>query len=288
MDKCPVNLHKVLQEKCSTHFSAWLQCTLCVETSGHRWTQDSRISKWFYSNSGLSWNWCLKLFGCVKFFWLDSLKFLLQKDQTSFQKFKSHTKRMWSWRLHPDLLSFCQRQSRKMQLDVGMKPTFKFEHMICICKEMGIVKFEILLLSSLIFDRRTDRQTDRQMESDAYAGCPQTFRLKNYRIYRTPWAPCIWAHRAIRTGGLNKLSLMISPVMVTSPRSAKRRVYVLKKSFRSVMKLAWIVFPLIWATIMWQAGSSQYIDTWDRFANASLINFPKENCSNHCTLERFP
>ena len=29
-----------------------------------------------------------------------------------------------------------------MQLDVGMEPTFKFEHMICICKEMGIVKFE--------------------------------------------------------------------------------------------------------------------------------------------------
>ncbi len=33
---------------------------------------------------------------------------------------------------------------RKMQLDVGMEPTFRFEHMICICKEMGIVKFEIL------------------------------------------------------------------------------------------------------------------------------------------------
>ena len=32
----------------------------------------------------------------------------------------------------------------KMQLDVGMEPTFKFEHMICICKEMRTVKFEIL------------------------------------------------------------------------------------------------------------------------------------------------
>ncbi len=30
----------------------------------------------------------------------------------------------------------------KMQLDVGMEPTFRFEDMICICKEMGIVKFE--------------------------------------------------------------------------------------------------------------------------------------------------
>ncbi len=33
---------------------------------------------------------------------------------------------------------------KKMQLDVGMEPTFRFAHMICICKEMGIVKFEIL------------------------------------------------------------------------------------------------------------------------------------------------
>ncbi len=33
---------------------------------------------------------------------------------------------------------------KKMQLDVGMEPTFRFEHMICKCKEMGIVKFEIL------------------------------------------------------------------------------------------------------------------------------------------------
>ncbi len=59
---------------------------------------------------------------------------------------------------------------KKMQLDVGMEPTFRFEHMICICKEMGIVKFEYFkryeLLSSLIFV--TDRQTDRQTESDAY------------------------------------------------------------------------------------------------------------------------
>ncbi len=63
-----------------------------------------------------------------------------------------------------------------MQLDVGMEPTFRFEHMICIRKEMGIVKFEILyftryeLLSSLIFvtDRQMDRQMDRQTESDAY------------------------------------------------------------------------------------------------------------------------
>ncbi len=30
-----------------------------------------------------------------------------------------------------------------MQLGVGMEPTFRFEHMICICKEMGIVKLEI-------------------------------------------------------------------------------------------------------------------------------------------------
>ncbi len=29
-----------------------------------------------------------------------------------------------------------------MQLDVGMEPTFRFEHMICIYKETGIVKFE--------------------------------------------------------------------------------------------------------------------------------------------------
>ncbi len=31
-----------------------------------------------------------------------------------------------------------------MQLDVGMEPTSRFEHMICLCKEMGIVKFEML------------------------------------------------------------------------------------------------------------------------------------------------
>ncbi len=80
-----------------------------------------------------------------------------------------------------------------MQLDVGMEPTFRFEHMICICKEMGIVKFEILwkftyftryeLLSSLIFvtDRQTDGQTDEKRR--------------------------IWAHGAIRTGGLNQYYL---------------------------------------------------------------------------------
>ncbi len=59
----------------------------------------------------------------------------------------------------------------KMQLDVGMEPTFRFEHMICICKEIGIVKFEILWnFTSLIFvtDRQTDGRTDRQTESDAY------------------------------------------------------------------------------------------------------------------------
>ncbi len=44
-----------------------------------------------------------------------------------------------------------------MQLDVGMEPTFRFGHMICICKEMGIVRYEIC-----------HRQTDRQTENDAY------------------------------------------------------------------------------------------------------------------------
>ncbi len=42
---------------------------------------------------------------------------------------------------------------KKMQLDIGMEPTFKFEHMIYICKEMGIVT-----------DRQTDGQTDRQTD----------------------------------------------------------------------------------------------------------------------------
>ena len=89
-----------------------------------------------------------------------------------------------------------------MQLDVGMEPTFRFEHMICICKEMGIVKFEILwkftcrveyftryeLLSSLKFvtDRQTDRLTDGQTDGKRR----------------------MWAHRAIRTGGLKKVSTL--------------------------------------------------------------------------------
>ena len=64
-------------------------------------------------------------------------------------------------------------KKKKMQLDVGMEPTFRFEHIICICKEMGIVKYftRYELLSSLIFvtDRQTDRQTDGQTDgSDAY------------------------------------------------------------------------------------------------------------------------